>query len=150
MASDSALYAGTIAVRALLAANTAFMTAIGSRLYPNTNGDPPDGGGAQPYASIESAGETPYNTMGATADAKWGSIATIHLRLSSLSRSEAEIQQIAGLAKAALEGQDVTVSGYGSASLEFAGLTPLLDTVGGRKVREWILAFELTAHQGAR
>lgn len=150
MAAGSALYAGTVALRAVLAANAAFMASIGDRLYPNANGDPPDGGGAQPYASIESAGETPDNTMGETADQKWGSLATIHVRLSSLSRSEAEIQQILNLLLAATQGQAVSLSGYGSATVEFAGLTPLTDVVGGRKVREWIVAFEVTAHQGAR
>ena len=146
MASNSVLAPGVTAVRALLAANATFMASI-QDLYPNTNGDPVDGS-AQPYASVEAAGEVPFNTMGDTSGLKWGGVGTIHLRLSSLSRSDAEIATIAGLARAALEGQAITVSGFGSAILEFTGLNPMADLIAGRKTREWVLTFELTAHQG--
>jgi len=148
MASSSVLGVGTVAVRALLAADAALMAAIGSRLYPNP-ADPPQSGGGQPYVSVESVSELPFNTMGEPNALKWGSLGGINVRISSLSRSEAEIASLLVLVKADLDGKALTLSGYGSAIIEFVAVRTLEDWIGGVKAREWVVEFELTAHQGA-
>ncbi len=150
MGSGTVLGVGTVAVRSLLAADAVLMAAVGSRLYPNADGDRPERD-AYPYASVESSSELSMNTMGQPNALKWGSIASIWVRLGSLSRSEAEIASLLNLVKADLDGQKLSLSGYGAghAILEFAGLQIIEDTMGGRKVREWLVSFDLTAHQEA-
>jgi hypothetical protein len=148
MASASALLVGMPAVRALLAADSTFMSRIGARLYPNSSGDRPQTA-AYPYAQVESSSELPLNTMGDPAGLKWGSFARIQIRLGSQWRSEAQVTQLVDDVKRILDGQPITLSGYGSAGLTFETLVKLDDSEAGVVTREWIVEFELTAHQGA-
>jgi hypothetical protein len=124
------------------------MAAIGNRLFPDADGDPVDRT-VQPYAVVESLGETPFNTMGTQSALKWGGEATIGIRLKSLSRSEAEIAQLVGYVRAALPDGSITVSGYGSAWLTYLVTDTPEDFIAGRKVREWIVQYQVTAHQEA-
>jgi hypothetical protein len=137
MASASALLVGMPAVRALLAADSTFMSRIGARLYPNSSGDRPQTA-AYPYAQVESSSELPFNTMGDPTALKYGSFARIQIRLGSQWRSEAQVAQLVDDVKRILDGQPITLSGYGSAGLTFENLVPASGRRSGlSKRRSW-------------
>lgn len=125
------------------------MSRIGQRLYPNGSGDRPQTS-AYPYAQIESGDESPFNTMGEPTDTKWGSIAQLTIRCASQSRSEGDVAQIASDVRRVLDGAAFSLSGYGSASLDFVQTLPLpADAEAGIVTREWLVIYEITAHQGS-
>lgn len=131
-----------------LRSTAALLARLGSpsRLYPDANGDVPPRPG-YPYVSVEGAGETPYHTMGPDAGGKWGGVARVQVRVASQLRSDQDVRSLTSLVKQALDGQAVTVPGFGLAGVTFVSLIPLEDVVAGVKTREWISEYEVLAHQ---
>lgn len=100
-----------------------------------------------PYVLVESSGERPFDTMGGTpALLKWGSVTGLRVRAFSQYRGDAEVASIVGAIKGCLDGQDLTVSGYPTVSVEFQTVVPLRD-FGAQVTREWITDFDVTVHQ---
>jgi hypothetical protein len=100
-----------------------------------------------PYLVVESGSERAFNTMGGPALLKWGSETTIRVRVVSQYRGDAEASSVLSLAKQRLDGQPLTVPGYGSASVDFVAATLLKDTIGGVTTRELVGDFDVTVHQ---
>lgn len=134
------------ALRSALVASVSLTGYVGARVYPDGDGDVQQKP-RYPYVQIESAGETPSNTMGPVNAAKWGSVARVFVRIGSDSRSDAQANTIASLVKGALEGQTLSVSGYTTVTCEYTDIQPLRDFIGGQTIREWVLGFDVTVHQ---
>lgn len=100
-----------------------------------------------PYVQVESSGETPFNTMGAPTQPKFGSSVRVDVRAVSQRPGESEVAAIINEIKAELDGQLLTVAGYGSTLATFENLTLLTDTINGPVTREWIAEFDVTVHQ---
>lgn len=146
MASTSALGPVCTAIRAALVASVSLTGYVGTRVYPDSDGDAPQAL-RYPYVQVESNGEIPENTMGPASAAKWGSVARVNIRIGSDSRSDAQANTIAGIVKGVLDGQPLTVSGYPFVTVEYTDLQPIKDFVGGKTIREWVLGFDVTVHQ---
>lgn len=143
-----ALGAVVTAVLAMLRASVTLTTYVGARVYPNDNGDAPSGA-AKPYVQVESANETPMNTMGGSPSlSKWGSEVRLNIRVVSQSSSDSQANAISSAVKQALDGQSITVTGYGSACIEYQSLQPLRDAKAGcLPTREWVNSYLVTVHQ---
>lgn len=102
-----------------------------------------------PYVVVESAFERPFNTMGGPDLLKWGSIASLRVRVVSQYRGDAEAHQLLGIVKQRLDGQPLTVAGYGSVIVEFVAATLLKDTIAGVSTRELVGEFDVTVHQSS-
>ena len=148
MASTFALGPCTLAVLAVLKNDMALAGIVSTRIYPNSSGDVPQKL-TYPYVQVESVSEIPFNTLGPPSSAKWGSTATIQVRSVSRSRSEAQSQKLMDIVKQALDGQPITVAGYGSAAVDYTRVTMLTDFEGGIVTREWLAEFDVMVHQGA-
>jgi hypothetical protein len=148
MPSTMAIGPCCIAVRAVLSAVSDLTTIIGQSLYPNAGGDVQQNK-SHPYVAIESGSEIPFNTMGTPDASKYGGFTTVNVRLASEYRSEAQIQTMAGLVRAALDGQPVTVSGIGTLVGVYQSMQPLKLVEAGITTREWVLTFEYLWHQAA-
>lgn len=147
MASTLALGPCCTAVAGLLAANSPLMTKVGSRIYGGASGDIPQRP-QTPFVSVESSGELPFNTMGPVDALKWGSDTTVAVRVSSKYRSEKEVRTLTDLVKQTLDGQPISVPGYGRASVLFLSVQFLEDFSTGEKVREWVSLYSVLVHQG--
>lgn len=136
------------AVLAVLRNTVALTTYVGTRLYPDASGCDVPSKATYPYVSVESAGETPENTMGGTPDAlKWGSHVRVHVRIASQSRSDQQAASMLGIVKGALDGQPLTVTGYPSVDVAYEAVQPLIDVVAGLQTREWVASFDVLVHQ---
>lgn len=105
-------------------------------------------GTTMPYVLVESADETPFNTMGGTVDLpKWGGVATVRVRVVSQFRGDSQVSLILSLIKGALDGQPLTVTDYPTAIVAFERADMLKDTVNNIVTRELVGTFSVTAHQ---
>lgn len=146
MASTLALPAIRAAILTLLRNSVALTTYVGARVYPDSNGDAPEKP-AYPYVQVESASETPLNTMGDPTDAHYGSESRIAIRVATQTRSDAQADSITSIVKGLLDGQGLTVTGYTDAIAEFEAITPLKDSQAGIITREWISTYLVTVSQ---
>lgn len=146
MASTLAIPAIRTAVLAVLRNSVALTTYVGSRIYPDTNGDAPEKP-AYPYVQVESSGETPLNTFGDQTDAHFGSETRINIRVGTQTRSDKQADAITGIIKGLLDGADLTVTGYSAAMAEWEFLTPMKDSQGGIVTREWVSTYLVTVSQ---
>lgn len=142
MASTLALPAIRTAILAVLRANVSLTGYVGTRVYPDSNGDLPEKP-TYPYVSVEGSSELPLNTMGAS----FGSEARINIRVGSQTRSDTQADTITSLIKGLLDAQELTVTGYRAAMCEYEALTPLKDAAAGIVTREWISTYLVTASQ---
>lgn len=146
MASTLALPAIRTAVLAVLRASVQLTTYVGARVYPDSNGDAPEKP-AYPYVQVESSGELPLNTFGETIDLHFGSEARINIRVGTQTRSDAQADSITSIIKGLLDGVDLTVATYSSATAEFESIQPLKDLQVGIVTREWISTYLVTITQ---
>lgn len=147
MASTLAMGPAIVGVLAALRASVALTTHVGPRVYPDDRGMVPQRP-AYPYVQVETGTEFPANTMGEPNSAKYGSDVRVRVRVVSQSTSEAQANAISSVVKGALDGQLVTVSGYGPALAEYQSLTPITDVQEGcHGVREWLNEYLLAVHQ---
>ena len=108
------------------------------------------GGITMPYVLVKGVDETPFNTMGGTADQpKWGGVATLRVRVVSQFRGDAEVMALMNLVKVALDGQPLAVVGYPTAIVKFERADMLEDTINNIVTRELVGTFSVTAHQSA-
>jgi hypothetical protein len=148
MASTLALGPCITAILAVLRADNTLAAQVSTRIYPNTQGDVPQRP-TFPYVSVESGDELPFNTMGPVNAAKWGSTATVQVRVASQTRSEVQVRNILAIVKAALDGVELVITGYGHAIPLFQRLAPLTNEEAGVVTREWVADFDVTVHQGS-
>lgn len=117
------------------------------RMYPDAGGDAPERP-EYPYLQVEAGGETPFNTLGPDPDSpKWGGTASVRVRIASQSSSDQEVRQLTSLVKQALDGQPLTVPGFGSVAVSFVTVVPIEDLVAGVTTREWLSEFDVFVHQ---
>ena len=148
MPSTQAIGPVLTAVLGVLRNTVALTTYVGTRVYPDASGCDVPPKATYPYVSVESAGETPENTMGGTPDVlKWGSSVKVYVRIASQSRSDLQAASMLGIVKGALDGQPLTVVGYPSVDVAYESLQPLTDLVVGQTTREWIATFDVLVHQ---
>jgi len=101
-----------------------------------------------PYIRVESAEELSLNTMGARTQPKFGSEATVRIRVCSQYRGEREVNDICAAVMDALDGHRQEIEGFaGRPYFHFARTTPLQDSVGAVITREWLMEFDIVAHQ---
>lgn len=124
--------------------NTKVLSASGEvRIYDHTPPRP-----VFPYLRVESAGELSLNTMGPRTAAKWGSTATVRVRVVSQFRGEREISALSSAVRNAVDGQRITIEGFaGRPRWEYFRTIPLEDSVNAIVTREWLMEFELCVHQ---
>jgi hypothetical protein len=100
------------------------------------------------YILVESAGERPFNTMGGTPNAlKWGAVAGLRIRIVSQYRGDAAVSDGLSAVKACLDGQDLTVTGFPTVSVDFVTANMLKETINGVTTRELVADFDVTVHQ---
>lgn len=149
MASTLALGPCITAILAMLRASVALTTYVGTRVYPNDDGDVPSRP-ACPYVQVETSGETPFNTMGGSITLpKFGSMVRIQVRVVSNTKSDVQANSITSVVKQALDVAAIDVAGYPNACIEFQGLTPLKQRAEPNcpPTREWISDYLVTVHQ---
>lgn len=144
MASTLALAPVHAAVLAKLQA-TAALTAV----VPAARITDQPAGVTMPYVLVEGVDETPFNTMGDANLSKWGGVATLHVRVVSNYRGDAEVNATLSLVKAALDGLPLIVAGYPTAIVEFVRADLLKDTINNVVTRELVGTFRITAHQSS-
>lgn len=149
MAAPAARGAVVTAILAKLRASVALTTYVGTRIYPNDDGDATTRT-AFPHVQVESGNETPFNTMGGTPDLlKWGSVVRVPIRVLSQAKTDSQGNAMTSVIRQTLDGQPLTVSGYGSACLEFDLAHPALVATrdGCGAVREFLSEYVVTVHQ---
>lgn len=102
-----------------------------------------------PFVLVEVGSELPFNTLGDSTDLKYGSEATVQVRVISQYRGDAEAINVMDKIKAALDGYEFTLPGYPEPALmTFESSPPMLkDTVAGVTTRELVAEFAATVHQ---
>lgn len=140
------------AIRAKLAVDTSlaslladFATGFGSgpAIYEE---DAVPGGATFPYLTIGAPTEVPFNTMGDLQAG--GSECTVQVKVFSRKPSRAEMDAIAGVLFELLDGEPMTVSGYGSCDCQFdAAPGDFTEIVGGIRIRQLPLIFRVRVHE---
>lgn len=105
---------------------------------------------AVPYVIVGgSSSESDFNTLGPVDGAKWGSTVRVPIRLvTQAPTSEAQTWRIWNVLKQAIDGQRLTVAGYGqSAQVDLGSASLLIDTIGGLVTRELVGVAEIIVHQ---
>lgn len=103
-----------------------------------------------PYVVVGGgSSESDFNTLGPSDTAKWGSSARIPIRLvTQAPTTEGQTWRIWNVIKQGIDGQRVTVSGYGpSAQIDLGSATVLVDIVGGVLTRELVGTADILVHQ---
>lgn len=118
-------------------------TSVSGRIFDNTPQPP-----TWPYIRVESAEETSLNTMGGNTQPSRGSEVTVRIRVCSQFRGESEVNDICSKVRDVLDGHREAIAGYGGRPIfEYKRTAPLQDSVGAVVTREWIMEFDLAAHQ---
>jgi hypothetical protein len=143
MASPCALGVVSAAVLTALKASSALIALVPAvRIVDEVPARP-----TYPYLLVEVGGETPFNTMGVPAALKWGSESTVLVRVVSQYRGDQEACQVLDAAKAAIDGQPLTVAGFASVGVSFASAQLIKDTLAGVVTRELVATFTVLVHQ---
>lgn len=103
-----------------------------------------------PYVIVGgSSSEADVNTLGPATGAKWGSSTRVPIRLvTQAPTSEGQTWRIWSAIKQGIDGQRLTVAGYGqSAQVDLGSATLLVDTIGGVVTRELVGVAEIIVHQ---
>lgn len=109
--------------------------------------DEPEPRPARPFVVVESAGEVPFNTLGAPDDAAFGSDARIAVRVVSEYRGDAEVQAIASAVRGALDGAVLALGTFPEAMLTWESTGPMLRSMASVLTREQVSEFSVTVHQ---
>lgn len=163
MASTLATPAVLEAVRDMLVTDSALgallasaPTAYGGGPAIYTDGDAPQQNGAVSTAAIypqlllSVPIETPWNTMGAVGEAKWGSSLLIGIKALTQSRNHDRGWAILNVVTGLLNGQPITVDGYGRACIELDGMPPPYpETFAGLPFRHFPSLWRVYVHQSS-
>lgn len=163
MASTLAAPAVLEAVRDVLVSDSALGALLadapvayggGPAIY--TDGDAPQQNGATSVASmypqllLSAPSETPWNTMGEPGELKWGSSVLIGVKALTQSRNHDTGWAIQNVVSGLLNGQPLTVAGYGRASIELDGMPPPYpETFAGLPFRHFPSLWRVYVHQSS-
>lgn len=137
-------------VLAILRANIQLTTYVGTRVYPDSNGDAPEKP-SYPYVQVEYESETTEDMMGDASDVNGGAQVRFNLRVATQTRSDTQGKSIGNIISLALHRQLLTISGASYAFCEHPESeqksTLLIDSQGGIVTREELLRFMVTVSQ---
>lgn len=131
-------------------------TAYGGGPAIYTDGDAPQQNGSATVASmypqllLSAPSETPWNTMGAPGESKWGSSLLVGIKALTQSRNHDSGWAIHNVILGLLNGQPITVTGYGRACIELDGMPPPYpETFAGLPFRHFPSLWRVYVHQSA-
>lgn len=149
------------AIRARLVADTTLVALLatapsglggGPAMY--TDGDAPQQSGTvsvaamYPQVLLSVPSEVPFNTMGDSDAPKWGSSVLAGVKVITVARNHDSGWSILNQIVARLNGQPLTVTGYGSASIEIDGIPPPYpEVVAGLTYRHFPSLWRIHVHQ---
>lgn len=164
MASTLATPAVLAAVRDILATDSDLVgllaeapSAYGGGPAIYTDGDAPQQDGREttvaslyPQLLLTAPSETPWNTMGAPGESKWGSSLIVGVKALTQGRNHdagwAIMTRVCGL----LNGQPIVVTGYGRAAIELEALPPAYpETFAGLPFRHFPSLWRVYVHQSS-
>lgn len=130
--------------------------AVGGGPAIYTDGDAPQQNGSvstsamYPQLLLSAPSEVPWNTMGGVGEQKWGSSLLIGVKALTQARNHdagwAILNRVAGL----LNGQPITVTGFGRASIELDGVPPPYpETFAGLPFRHFPSLWRVYVHQSS-
>lgn len=164
MASTLATPAVLEAVRDILTTDSALTallaeapTAYGGGPAIYTDGDAPQQDGREttvaslyPQLLLSAPSEVPWNTMGAPGEAKWGSSMFVGVKALTHGRNHDRGWAILNLVCGLLNGQPITVTGYGRAAIELDAMPPAYAEIfAGLQFRHFPSLWRVYVHQSS-